>query len=242
MMRKIFKRGLLALLFFFLCFLLLSALMYAGIVWPNNLFVSNYRLRGLDVSNHQKQIDWRIVARTGEYTFVFIKATEGTAYKDAYFQANWRGAKTYGLLRGAYHFYIEYLSGTEQANNFISVVPKEPGMLPPVLDLEVTGKDRMMMIREIKVFLDRLEQHYGMKPIIYTDSDRYIEYVKGNFDGYQVWMNSSLFPIQWSGVNTWTFWQYCSRGRVSGITEFVDFNVFYGNRDELNAMTKQPSA
>jgi lysozyme len=216
--------------------------MYAGIVWPNNLLVSNYRVHGLDVSNHQKQIDWRSVAQTGEYTFVFIKATEGTTYKDAYFQANWRGAKTYGLLRGAYHFYIEYLSGAEQANNFISVVPKESGMLPPVLDLEVTGQDRTTMIREIKIFLDRLEQHYRMKPIIYTDSDRYVEYVKDNFEGYKIWMNATLLPIQWSGVNTWTFWQYCSRGRVSGITEFVDFNVFSGNRNGLDAMTKPSSA
>ena len=242
MARKIFKRGFFSLLFLLLFSLVFISLMYAGLIWPNNLFVSNYKVRGLDVSNHQKQINWRSVARTGEYSFVFIKATEGITYRDAYFQANWRGTKTYGLLRGAYHFYTQDLSGTEQANNFISVVPQEPGMLPPVLDLEVIGKDRKAMIREIKSFLDRLEQHYGMKPIIYTDSDRYIAYVKGNFDNYTLWINSSLLPVQWSGVNTWAFWQYCSRGQVSGITEFVDFNAFYGNRDELNAMTKQPSA
>jgi len=59
---------------------------------------------------------------------VFIKATEGKDYQDAYFQANWRGTKEHGLLRGAYHFYAEHNSGAEQANNYISIVPKEAGM------------------------------------------------------------------------------------------------------------------
>jgi len=58
-----------------------------------------------------------------------------------------------GLLRGAYHFYAEHNSGAEQANNYISIVPKEAGMLPPVLDLEVSGKDHKVMLREIKCFL-----------------------------------------------------------------------------------------
>ena len=34
-------------------------------------------------------------------------------------------------------------------------------MLPPVLDLEVSGKDHLAMLREIKIFLAQLEQHYG---------------------------------------------------------------------------------
>ena len=217
-----------------LCLLTVALLLYMGIIWPNYLFVSNYRVRGIDVSSYQKRIDWKSVAQTGEYTFVFIKATEGENYKDAYFQANWRGTKEQGLLRGAYHFYTSYLPGAEQADNYISVVPKEAGMLPPVLDLEVTGKDRTVMLHEIKVFLDRLEQHYGMKPIIYADFNRYTEYIKGNFDNYAIWIRNVLAPPQWSNMTNWTFWQYCDRGHVAGIPEMVDLNVFYGDRDRFD--------
>lgn len=236
--RKLLKRSLLPLLLAFLCMLTLAILLYTGTLWPNYLFVPNYSVQGIDVSSYQKSIDWKSVAQTGKYTFVFIKATEGKTYKDVYFQANWRRTKAYGLLRGAYHFYTPYLTGAEQADNYISVVPKEAGMLPPVLDLELSGTNRQVMLREIKVFLDRLQQHYGMRPIIYTDHDRYVEYIKGNFAGYAIWIGEALLPIQWSDVKNWTFWQYCDRGHVAGISEFVDLDVFSGDRDQLRELSK----
>lgn len=222
-----------------LCLLTVAILWYTGIIWPNSWLVSKNSVQGLDVSSYQKQIDWERVAQTGKYTFVFIKATEGITYQDAYFQTNWRGAKEQGLLRGAYHFYTVSLSGAEQADNYIHMVPKEAGMLPPVLDLEVSGKDHQAMLHEISVFLQRLEHHYGMKPIIYTDLNRYAEYIKGHFEEYAIWIGEALFPIQWSGVPNWTFWQYCDRGYVPGISEPVDLNVFSAGRDKLHELIYQ---
>ncbi|MBO0782837.1 MAG: glycoside hydrolase family 25, partial [Ktedonobacteraceae bacterium] len=213
--RKLLKRrGVPAVLLALVCLLTLAILLYTGVIWPNYLFASHYNVQGIDVSSYQKRIDWKRVAQTGQYKFVFIKATEGRTYQDAYFQANWQGTKEQGLLRGAYHFYTTYLTGAEQADNYISMVPKEAGMLPPVLDLEVSGTDHAGMIREIRVFLDRLEQHYGMKPMIYTDHDRYVEYIQGNFEDYAVWMRDVFTPVQWSNVKSWMFWQYCDRGHV----------------------------
>ena len=234
--RKSIKRRYLPVLLALLCLLTLVTLLYTGIIWPNTLFVWNYRVRGLDVSSYQGQIDWKSVAQTGQYTFVFIKATEGKNYKDAYFQANWRGTKERGLLRGAYHFYSDSRTGSEQASNYISMVPKEAGMLPPVLDLEVSGKDRLAMLREIKLMLSQLEQHYGMKPIIYTDHDRYAEYIKGNLEDYPIWIRDVFTPVSWSNIQKWTFWQYCNRGQVPGVTGFVDLNVFYGERNQLDEL------
>ncbi|GHO45928.1 GH25 family lysozyme [Ktedonospora formicarum] len=229
--RRVWRVGLVL-----LCLLTVPILWYTGIIWPNSWFVLSNNVQGLDVSSYQKQIDWKHVAQTGRFTFVFIKATEGKTYQDAYFQANWRGAKDQGLLRGAYHFYIASLSGAEQADNYIHVVPKEAGMLPPVLDLEVSAKDRQVTLREITVFLNRLEHYYGMKPIIYTDLTRYAEFVKGHFEEYPLWIGEALFPIQWSNVTNWTFWQYCDRGHVPGISEPVDLDVFSAGRDKLHEL------
>lgn len=236
--RKNTQKRFLAVLLAVLCMLTIGILLYTGIIWPNALFVADYNVRGLDVSSYQKDIDWKSVAQTGEYAFVFIKATEGKNYKDAYFQANWRGTREQRLLRGAYHFYSDYRTGTEQANNYISMVPKESGMLPPVLDLEVSGKDHQLMLREIKIFLGRLEQYYGMKPIIYVDHDRYTEYIQGNFEGYAIWIRDVFTPAHWSNVKNWTFWQYGNRGHVNGIAGFVDLNVFSGERSQLNELVR----
>jgi lysozyme len=219
-----------------LCLLVVACLLYTGIIWPNSWFVPSGRAQGLDVSVYQKQIDWKQVAQTGKYAFVFIKASEGKHYQDPSFQANWRGAKEQGLLHGAYHYFTTSASGADQAANFVSLVPKEAGMLPPVLDIEVNGQDRQSMVREIGDCLDRLERYYGLKPIIYTMFDQYSEYIKGQFEGYPLWIRGVFFPIQWSNVHDWTFWQYNDRGHVSGISEMVDLNVFSGKREKLKEL------
>ncbi|MGE3272681.1 MAG: GH25 family lysozyme, partial [Chloroflexota bacterium] len=46
------------------------------------------RPHGIDVSNNNGSIDWARVAASGQ-AFCFIKATEGTAFKDSYFARNW---------------------------------------------------------------------------------------------------------------------------------------------------------
>ncbi|EFH80554.1 GH25 family lysozyme [Ktedonobacter racemifer] len=235
-----YRQRIILLLFLpFLCLLSLGLLLYTGLLWPNALFASSYQVRGLDVSSYQQKIDWKLVSQTGTYTFVFMKATEGKYYKDPFFQANWQGARTYGILRGAYHYYTEYRTGAEQADNYISVVPKEADMLPPVLDLEVSGPDHAIMLQEIKVFLDRIEAYYGVKPIIYTDHTRYDEYIKGNFTNYAIWIHDILIPAQWSQRNGWTFWQYSNRGHIPGVPGFVDLNVFFGDKAKLQELTSK---
>lgn len=233
--RKPLKKRIWLVLSVLLVLLMSGILLYTGVINTNNLFVANYGIRGIDVSSYQQRIDWRSVAQTGNYTFAYIKATEGTTYRDAYFRANWRGAKEAGLLRGAYHYFTVSEGGAEQANNYISMVPKEPGALPPMLDLEVTGKDHAVMLREIKIFLDRLKQYYGVTPLIYVDHTRYTEYIQGHFDNYPLTIRDVVIPIQWSFTNRWTFWQYSDHGRVPGIAGDVDLDAFYGQRSQLNA-------
>jgi lysozyme len=63
-----------------------------------------YDVIGVDVSNHQGDIDWPILART-DIGLAYLKATEGGNFRDRRFQANWDGARKAGLPRGAYHFF-----------------------------------------------------------------------------------------------------------------------------------------
>jgi lysozyme len=235
--RTALKKSVWPALLMLLCLLTVGILLETGIIWPNDVFVAHYRVRGIDVSSYQHRIDWKSVAQTGEYTFAYIKATEGTTYRDAYFQANWRGAKENGLLRGAYHYFTVGQSGAEQANHYIRNVPKEAGTLPPMLDLEVSGKDRTVMLRQITVFLDRLRQYYGIAPLIYTDPQRYAEYIQGHLEDYPLTISDVMTPPHWIGVTRWTFWQYSDHGHVSGIAGSVDLDAFYGQPDQLNTLT-----
>lgn len=79
------------------------------------------RARGVDVSSWQhpggKPIDWAEVYKAG-YTFAMIKATQGDYYTNPYLVEDFEGAHAAGLICGAYHFYMEGIAATEQADYF----------------------------------------------------------------------------------------------------------------------------
>jgi lysozyme len=54
-----------------------------------------YDVVGVDVSNHQGEIDWPALAGS-KVAFAYIKATEGGDFRDKRFQLNWEGAKGAG--------------------------------------------------------------------------------------------------------------------------------------------------
>ena len=150
--------------------LLVSALIATAGGWWTP-WASRY-MQGVDLSWHQGAIDWRALA-ADDMAFAYIKATEGADHIDERFAFNWREAGDAGLYRGAYHFFTLCQPGARQAANFIAVVPRTAGALPPALDLEHMGPCRegptmTDVIAEARAFLDRAEAYYGVRPIIYT--------------------------------------------------------------------------
>ena len=199
---------------------------------------ANFSIHGIDVSKYQQRINWEAVkgmevddVRIG---FVFIKATEGLGNMDGYFRRNWEKAAETGLPRGAYHFFIAPKSGAEQAENFIRRVDLQPGDLPSVLDVEqIYGLSAQNLQKEVKAFLDRVEAHYGVKPIIYTNVDFYERYLKEDFNGYPLWVAHYLKKDRPRITRNWAFWQYSETGNVNGIRGKVDFNVFNGDSTDF---------
>ncbi len=200
-----------------------------GIAVPDN-----YIIHGIDVSHHQDDINWDLVTNMQvkkiKIGFAFIKATEGIGMVDSHFNQNWFRTKDAGMCRGAYHFFIASKSGKLQAQNFIDVVELKRGDLPPVLDVEQTnGVPTDRLRKEVKAFLQTTEQYYGVRPIIYTNVDFYKQYLDGQFDDYPLWVAHYLRQDTPRIKRDWLFWQHSEGGRVSGVREKVDFNVFNGD-------------
>lgn len=193
-----------------------------------------YEIHGIDVSKYQQHIAWDLVkqmqVRDIRIGFAFIKATEGISSADSYFRRNWRNSKKAGITRGAYHFFIASKDGKSQARNFIKRVDIESGDLPPVLDVEQNnGTPANNLRQEVKAWLDAVQAHYGVQPIIYTNVDFYKTYLKGYFDDYPLWVAHYLQPHKPRISREWSFWQHSESGRVNGIVSKVDFNVFNGD-------------
>jgi lysozyme len=166
--------------------------------------------------------------------FAFIKATEGIGNSDPEFDRNWKRAKQNGIVRGAYHFFMANKDGRMQARNFINKVGLEPGDLPPVLDVEqLNGTTYLQLKKEIKAWLDIVENYYHVKPIIYTNVDFYKKCLNEEFDQYPLWV-AHYYQLQQPRIRrNWTFWQHNDEGRVNGIVSKVDFNVFNGDSSEF---------
>ncbi len=198
-----------------------------------------YAVHGVDVSRWQADIDWATLRKQGA-NFAFIKATDGGDHLDPMFKTNWRRAKEAGIRRGAYHFFYWCRTAGEQADWFIRNVPREPGALPPVIDVEYNGESsckrkvsRAKVIEKMQVFMDKLERHYGQRPIIYTAPDFYRDNLRGEFLDYPFWLRAvAAHPSKVYPGRKWLFWQYSGSGLSQGVDGKIDLNVFHGSQND----------
>ena len=201
----------------------------------------SHAVHGIDTSVWQGDIDWP-TARDNGVNFAFLKATEGGDLVDPAFARNWRAAAAAGVPRGAYHFFYHCRPASEQARWFIAHVPKVPGALPPVLDIEWTPQSPTCPDKrpaaevqaEARVFLRAITAHYGQRPILYTTVDFYEENRLWQVSGVDFWLRSTAaHPSDVYPGQHWLIWQYSGTGTVPGIRGEVDLNAYAGGRRDF---------
>ena len=127
---------------------------------------------------------------------------------------------------------------TAQLDNFTSVVTLNTGDLPPVVDIEkLHNQEDSNLTENLQVFLDGLESHYSVKPIIYSGFNFANKHMAG-FGDYPLWLaeyeeNIPNLPEGWSD---WTFWQWSPTGKVEGIIGDVDADRYNGNGTSFRDM------
>lgn len=195
---------------------------------------------GFDVSQFQGEINWSEIDSVEGFKldYVFIRATAGSDKVDSRFEENWLNAKKYKFIRGAYHYYRPNENSLEQAKNFIKNVKLRKGDFPPVLDIEKLPESQS--IDSLKVGLKRwlkaVDNHYKVKPIIYTGEKYYEDFLKEEFEGYTFWIANYNFWVE--GIkDDWQFWQFTEKARIKGVSENVDINIYNGSSKMLNYFT-----
>jgi lysozyme len=91
--------------------------------------------------------------------------------------------------------------------------------------------------RDLKIWLRRIENYYKVKPILYTSYKFKTRYLNDSvFNSYPYWIaHYYVDSVEYQGE--WKFWQHTDVGRLPGIDEQVDLNVFNGSMEELKSMT-----
>jgi GH25 family lysozyme M1 (1,4-beta-N-acetylmuramidase) len=195
---------------------------------------------GIDVSDHQKAIDWAKVAGAGKQ-FAFVRASAGTRTADRAYRANIAGARSAGLAVGTYHFANPTASTDDalaEAAWFLAHADIRPGDLVPVLDLErANGLSPVALIGWTRTWLEAVTAATGVRPMIYASPVFWFRSM-ANTDwfarnGYPLWIahwtpGSPMLPGGDWNERGWTVWQHTSRGAVSGIHGRVDLDRIAG--------------
>jgi GH25 family lysozyme M1 (1,4-beta-N-acetylmuramidase) len=209
---------------------------------------------GHDVSNWQPNINWTATAAAGA-KFVYIKATEGTTFKNPIFASQYVGSYYAGIIRGAYVFALpDRSSGAAQANFFVDNGggwSPDGKTMPPMLDLEYNpygqvcyGLTPAKMVAWVRDFSNTVKARTGVYPVIYTSANYWNMCTGSNatfgttnplFVAY--WTNNPLgkagpMPAGWAYQS---LWQYNDSGPFPG-----DADVWNGSLAQLKAFVGPP--
>lgn len=209
---------------------------------------SNYTQRsGIDVSKWNTVTDWSAVRASG-IEFVFVKVagrdrSDGSLYEDPKHDAYIKGAQAAGLKVGVYFFSqaLNEAEAIQEADYTISIIQNYNIQLPVIMDYEWTtgnrlenGGDVASRTATIKAFLSRVTS-YGYAAGLYSSDYTIATYMDGGSiaTNYKMWVaryganngSPSKEPTYYTGA--YDFWQYTSKGSVSGISGNIDRDFWY---------------
>ena len=192
---------------------------------------------GIDVSEHDEDIDWQQVRDAG-IDFVFIRAgyrgySEGSLRQDAYFEKNLREAREAGLDVGVYFFSqaVNEAEALEEADLVLRMLDGQALQMPVVYDPESILNDAArtddisgdQFTRNALAFCGRIRER-GYSPMIYANLVwEAFEFDLSRIRDIPIWY-ADYEPVPQTPY-FFTVWQYTDSGTVPGIVGPVDLNL-----------------
>lgn len=195
-------------------------------------------IMGIDVSSHQKEIDWQQVADAGvQYVFIRI-GYRGYIYgglsEDEYYAANIEGAQAAGIRVGAYFFSqaLSVAEAKEEAEFALELLEGYELDLPLVFDWERMGEEsrtaqiQPRTLTNITKTFCQIVEAAGYEPMIYFNSNQaknllYLE----ELTEYKFWL--AMYDTTMEFPYKFDIWQYTNKGRLPGIETNVDVNLMF---------------
>ncbi len=210
------------------------------VVGDEIICITDDAAKGIDVSQHQGDIDWQQVRASG-IEFVILRVggrgwgQAGTLYIDDRAQEYYAGAKAAGLKVGAY-FFSQAISPEEAREEARFALQQMDGWeldLPVAFDWEYIGEeartanmDQDTLTQCVVAFCDEIEKN-GKETMLYTNPHHAgVGLDLEALDGMNVWI--ALYSEEMSYPYYITAWQYTDSGKVPGIEGNVDINLYFG--------------
>jgi GH25 family lysozyme M1 (1,4-beta-N-acetylmuramidase) len=192
-------------------------------------------LAGIDASAAGQGTAFSWAPYKGKVQFGFTKVSEGLGYADPSAARNIAQMKADKIVPGGYHFLHAGVSGSAQAEAFLSHA-KAAGLGAGCLlaldaeDLGLDGEDAAQMNLTASAFRAELQRHFpGFNPVAYTEIS--MAPALTSLGSCPLWLaNPSGMAVK--SIGPWkggpSFEQVAQRG--------VDADVFYGTAAQLAAL------
>ncbi|GAA0269007.1 hypothetical protein GCM10009127_06110 [Alteraurantiacibacter aestuarii] len=170
----------------------------------------DYPTQGVLVSAQDGQVDFAGLAAIGA-DFVYLEASEGADGRDPMLSDNLRALEGGVLPYGAVHAYDPCVPAERQAANFVTIVPRDAAMLPPVIALDKLATDCSDPITEAAVeselttFLNQVEGHAGQSAILKVSPAFEEHYAIASRIERNLWLESSFLEPDYGG-RPFTLW------------------------------------
>lgn len=221
--------------------------------WEHNLDTSNGRYVyaengevksriGVDVSDHQRNVNWAAVAQDG-IDFAMLRlgnrgSTEGQLYVDELFADNVLGVQSVGMPFGVY-FFSQATSEDEarEEAQFVLDTLSSCGLSPEslaypvVFDQEpVEGEGRANDLSADQLTANALAfcraiEEAGYRPMVYGNQIDMAQRNMDELEAYPIWY-AEYGVAQPSADFDFVMWQYSNVGTVRGIDTEVDLNIY----------------
>jgi len=194
--------------------LLLIALIAGGFGWWQLIHWTpsreSFPKQGVLVEVGDTAVDFRALRAIGA-DFAYIEASEGGDARNPDFVRMFAAARAAGLQVGAVHDYDPCITADPQSGNFVTVVARDPALLPPAIALERTAEkcprrvSEAMVESELMTFLNQVEGHVGKAALLkvsprFESTYRLAARLKRN-----LWLTRTYFHPDYAG-RPWTLW------------------------------------
>ncbi|RIV92856.1 lysozyme [Aurantiacibacter xanthus] len=194
--------------------LLLVALAAGGWLWwqsrtwrPER---TDYPVQGALIGERDGVVDFGALDAAGA-DFVYLEASAGDNGRDAQFSRNLEALAGKDMPYGAVHEYDPCVPAERQSANFVTIVPRDARMLPPVIALgklpSACGNPAIEagLESELTTFINQVENHTGQPVVLLVPSAFEAKYGISRRIERNLWLTRDWFQPDYAG-RPWTLW------------------------------------
>lgn len=210
-------------------------------------------IHGIDVSKHNKTINWAMVKTSGKVQFAILRAGLGrlASQKDETFERNYADAKAAGIPIGAYwySYALTPQEAEQEADACIQCLKGKQFEYPIWYDVEdktQTGLSQKTLTAIAEAFMKKLEAagYWVGLYTFYSMASKFSVDVRSRYAFWLAHVNVKKSPYKYP----YGMWQYSWVGKIAGINGDVDLDECYVDYPAqikakgLNGFTATPTA